>query len=236
MTTLDGPRERSSVKTSPPQERIIGLTGIVGTVLLFAALSTGSPGEPQVNASTADAARYVADLPGWVAPVEAVGDIAMMVLLWAMVGLALLLRRYEGATPVRSTVAMLSGALVAGFVVLDASQEAGAHRAADLDQGQLAYAYDLTSIGFTNVWLAMGSFALACGWVMVTTKAMPRWLGWWGVVGGIAVSLAQFVWKNEVAWLVLYIPFWLWLVTTWVLLVRRPLESAPEETSERTGR
>jgi len=66
MTTLDGPRERSSVQTSPPQARIIGLTGIVGTVLLFAALSTGTPGEPQVNASTADAAEYVAACPaGW---------------------------------------------------------------------------------------------------------------------------------------------------------------------------
>jgi hypothetical protein len=42
-------------------------------------------------------------------------------------------------------------------------------------------------------------------------------------VAGIALSLAQFVWKYEVAWLVLYIPFWLWLATTWVLLVRRPL-------------
>lgn len=234
MTTLDGPRERSSVQTSPPQERIIGLTGIVGTVLLFAAPSTGTPGEPQVDASTADAAEYVAGLPGWVAPVQAVGDIAMMVLLWAMVGLALLLRRYEGETPVGSTVAMFSGTLVAGFVVLDASQEAGAHRAADLDQGQLAYAYDLTSIGFTNLWLALGSFALACGWVIVSTKAMPRWLGLWGVVGGIAVSLAQFVWKNEVVWLVLYTPFWLWLVTTWVLLVRWPLGDGHHPTERST--
>jgi hypothetical protein len=31
------------------------------------------------------------------------------------------------------------------------------------------------------------------------------------------MSLAQCVWKNEVAWLVPYIPFWLWLKTTWVL-------------------
>jgi len=222
MTTLDGPRERSIVQTSPPQERTIGLTGIAGMVLLFAALSTGTPGEPQVDASTADAAEYVAGLPGWAAPVEVAADIGMMVLLWAMVGLALLLRPYEGATPVRSTVAMLSGALLAGFVVLDASQEAGTHRAADLDQGQLAYAYDLGAIAFTNVWLVMGSFALACGWVIVSTKAMPLWLGWWGVVAGIAVSLAQFVWKYEVAWLVLYIPFWLWLATTFVVLVRRP--------------
>jgi hypothetical protein len=174
----------------------------------------------------------VAGLPDWTAPVEAVGDISMMVLFWAMVGLALLLRRYEGATPVRSTVAMLSATMVAGWVVLDAAQDAGTHRAADLDQGQLAYAYDLTSIGFTNLWLALGTFALACGWVIVSTKAMPRWLGWWGLVAGIALSLAQFIWETE-AWLVPYLPFWLWLVTTFVLLVRRPLGDGhhPQERS-----
>ena len=86
----------------------------------------------------------------------------------------------------RSTVAMLSAALLAGWVVLDVSQEAGAHRAADLDQGQLAYAYDLTAMGLINVLLPMGTFAFACGWVIVSTNAMPRWLGWWGVVAGMS--------------------------------------------------
>lgn len=222
MTTLDQSLERGSVRS---QQRVIGLTGIAGTVLLFTALSTGSPSEPPVDANSADAAKFLSELPGWVAPIETAADIAMMVLLWAMVGLALLLRRYEGPVPVRSTVAMLSSALVAAFVVLDASQEAGAHRAGELDQGQLAYAYDVTSIGFTNVWLLMGTFAFACGWTMVSSNAMPRWLGWWGVVAGIALSLAQFVWKSEVAWLVAYAPFWLWLFATWILLLRRPLRS-----------
>jgi hypothetical protein len=159
----------------------------------------------------------------WIPAAEAAGDIAMMVLLWFMVGLPLLLRRHEGDVPVRSSVAMLSAALVAAFVVLDTAEEAGAHRAADLDQGQLAFAYDLTSMGFTNLWLAMGSFGFACGWLMISTRAMPGWLGWWGVVAGIALGLAQFVWKMDVPWLVPYLAFWLWLLTTCVLLVRRPI-------------
>jgi hypothetical protein len=235
MTTLDGRRERSSVQTSDPQDRIIGLTGIVGTVVLFAALIVGSPGEPRTDATTAEAAKYLAGLPGWVAQVDVVVDIAMMVVLWSMVGLALVLRRFEGATPVRSTMAMLSAVLVAGWVILDVGQEAGAHRAADLDQGQLAYAYDLTAIGLMNILLPFGTFAFACGWVIVSSKAMPRWLGWWGVISGIGLSLMQFIWKTE-AWYALYIPVWLWLVTTWVVLVRQPLEPAPADTSEGTDR
>jgi hypothetical protein len=180
---------------STPSVRLIGVAGLVGTVLLFASVIASAPGEPPLDASTADAAEFIAGLDvWWVAVAAAVADIAMVVLLWFMVGLALLLRRDEGEIPVRSTVAMLSGVIFAAYVILEPSQEAAAHRVADLDQGQLAYAYDVSTIGFTNVWLAMGSFAFASGWLMVSTKALPRWLGWWGVVAGLALGLAQLVW------------------------------------------
>jgi hypothetical protein len=139
------------------------------------------------------------------------------------------------AHPVRSTMAILSGALVAAYVVLDPTEEAAAHRVADLGQGQLAYAYDVTTIGFTNVWLAMGSFAFACGWVVVSTKAMPVWLGWWGVVAGIAMALAQFVWTAESAWVAPYAAFWLWLLTTCSLLLRRP-RSRPAQVHDSPDR
>ena len=89
----------------------------------------------------------------------------------------------------RSTMAMRSGALVAAYVVLDAGREVAVHRVADLDHGQLGYAYDLNTLGFTNVWLAVGSFAFACGWVVVSTDAMPRWLGWWSIVSGIGARV-----------------------------------------------
>ena len=203
------------------QLRSIGLTGLVGTGLLFASVIAGAPDEPPLDAGTAEAAAFVRGLEAsWVSAVEAVGDIAMMVLLGFMVGFSLFLRRYERAFPVRSTMAMLSGTLFAAYVVLDPAEEAATHRLADLDQGQLAFAYDVTTIGFTNVWLAMGGFAFACGWVIVSTRAMPTWLGWWGLVAGTALGLAQLVWTVEPAWLVPYAAFWLWLLTTCVLLVR----------------
>jgi uncharacterized protein DUF4386 len=90
-------------------------------------------------------------------------------------------------------MAMLSGVLMAAYVVLDPTEEAATHRVAELSQAQLAFAYDVTSIGFSKVWLPMGVFALACGWVIVSTAALPRWLGWWGMISGIALALTQFV-------------------------------------------
>jgi len=205
-----------------PLARTIGIAGLVGTVLLFAGLIAGSPGEPPTDATTAAAAEFLRGLDTmWVRVAEVVADIAMFVLLWFMVGLALLLRRVEGDIPLRSTIAMLSGLLIAAFVILDSSEEAAGHRAADLSAGQLAYAYDVTTVGFTNIWLPMGGFAFACGWVFLSSGAMPRWLGWWGVVSGIGLGLAQFVWTTPV-WLIPYAGFWVWLLITCVLLVRRP--------------
>jgi hypothetical protein len=67
----------------------------------------------------------------------------------------------------------------------------------------------------------MGGFAFACGWVILSSGAMPRWLGWWGVVNGVGLGLAQFVWEIP-AWLIPYVGFWVWLLTTCVLLIRRP--------------
>ena len=201
--------------------RGIGVTGLVGTVLLFASVIAGSPGEPPLDASTAEAAAYIKGLDAsWIQAVEALGDIAMMVLLGFMVSFSLFLRRYEGPFPVRSTMAMLSGTLFSAYVVLDPAGQAGSHRLADLDQGQLAFAYDLSTIGFTNVWLPMGAFAFACGWAIVRTRAMHTWLGWWGLVAGTALGLDQLVWTAGDTWLLAYATFWLWLVTTCVLLVR----------------
>jgi Domain of unknown function (DUF4386) len=203
-------------------ERTIGLAGIAGMVLLFAATIAYATGEPQLDASTAEAAEFIKGLDAsWITPVEAVADIGMMVLLWFLVGLPLLLRRHEGEVPVRSTVAMLSGVLVAAFVVLESAYQAGAHRSSELDDADLALAYDLSQIGFTNIWLPMGSFAFACGWLMVSTASMPRWLGWWGVVVGIALGLAQFSGLSGPGW-VPYLAFWVWLLTTCVVLVRTP--------------
>lgn len=221
MTTTQAGAVRPTRGT--PVARSIGVVGLVGAALLFAALITGSPREPELDASTTDIAAFVRGLdPAWLQQLEVSADLAMMVLLWFLVGLALLLRRFEGDLPLRSTMAIVSAAFFAALVVLDPSLEAAVHRASEMDDKELAFAYDLNSAGFANVWVAMATFSFACGWLMLSSPSAPRWLGWWGVVGGVLLAPAQFVWTVEPAWLAVYIPWWFWLLTTCVLLVRRP--------------
>jgi hypothetical protein len=205
-----------------PLERAIGIAGLIGTVLLFGSVIATSPREPPLDATAAQATAYLRGLDkDWMRPVEVVGHLGMMALLWFLVGLGLLLRRVEGDLPLRSTLATLSGVLVAAFVILDPSQDAATHRLANLNSGQLVYAYESSTIGFTNAWLAMGSFAFASGWVITSTRAMPRWLGWWGLLSGTTLGLAPLIWTIGSVWVAPYAGFWLWLLTTCVWLVRR---------------
>lgn len=214
--------ERTRAVGTTPVARVVGIVGIVGVVLLMVSVSVGSPGEPPLDASTTEAADYIRGLDAtWLRVLEAVGDVAMMIVLAFMVGLSLLLRRFEQELPWRSTMAIVCGALAAAYVVLDPSEEAAVHRASQLDDRQLAYAYDLGTIGFTDMWLPLGAFALAIGWLVVSTGALPRWLGGWGLVAGVGLALAQLLWTVDSVWVIPYAPVWLWFLATGVVLVRR---------------
>ena len=202
--------------------RAIGWAGLVGTVLLFAAIiPLGSLGEPPLEATTSDAAAFVRNAAeaDWVQPMEAVGALGIIGLMWFLVGVALLLRRAEGDPAWRSTVALASAVLLPAYYLVNASWASAAHRGHELDAAVAAYAFDVGNIGFANTWLALGSFAGASGWVMLTSRAWPRWLGRWGVAAGVGMVLARFVWTIESAWVLLYFLFWAWLLTVAVRLV-----------------
>jgi hypothetical protein len=202
--------------------RTSGWAGLVGAGLLFGAIiPLGSLGEPPLEATTQEAAEFFRNAAGagWVQPVNAVGALGMIGLLWFLVGLAVLLRRAEGDPPWRSTVALASAVLLPAYFLVNASWASAIHRGLELDPVVAAYAFDVGNIGFANTWLALGSFAGAAGWVMLTSNTWPRWLGWWGVVAGVGMLLARFVWTIGSVWTVPYAVFWLWLLTLAVRLV-----------------
>ena len=126
-------------------------------------------GRTQADASTADAARYLAGLPGWVAPVEVVADIGIMVVLWAMVGLAIsapVRGRHPGALDRGHAVERIAR----GWGVIDVSQEAvsGADGRAILTRNSPRTPMDPTAMGSDDILLLMGTFVFACGWLEST--------------------------------------------------------------------
>jgi hypothetical protein len=143
----------------------------------------------------------------------AVGLIAM---LWFTLGLALLLRPYDGELPWRAV--FLAGAGVVSVVSGQiAAWDAAAYRSADLDPQVARYAFDLGNLSFANSWVATGAVALSAGLIMLSHEGLPNWLGWWALAAGVGQVLARAVWTSDVAF-VPFTVFWAWAAVVCVLL------------------
>jgi hypothetical protein len=203
--------------------RTTGGIGLVSAVLLFGPIiAISTVGEPPFDASPEDAVEFFGNLDvGWVHAAEATASLGMLAFLWFVVGFTTLLRRVEGEPAWRSTVALVSGTLVAAYGVLDASWDAAANRGSGIDPSIAVYAFDVGNLGFANAWLALGSFAIAAGWVIREGSALPAWWGWWAIVSGLGLVAARFVWEGSV-WILPYGLFWVWIIAMAVRLVRRP--------------
>jgi hypothetical protein len=203
--------------------RVTGMAGLFGVVALSVPIiAVAGAGEPGFEASASEALTFFRDAQvGWVRAVAPLAGLAMLAILWFIVGISRLLARAEGEPSWRSTIALVSGVILAVYGILDSSWDAASHSASGLDLPVALYVFYAGNLEFANAWFPAGSFIGCCGWVLLRTGILPRWLGWWAVVSGIGLVLSRFVWTLEV-WLVPYAMFWVWVVTVCVLLLRRP--------------
>ena len=132
----------------------------------------------------------------------------------------------EGSPPWRSVVAGVSGVLLPAYGVLDASWNAASNRAADIDPGLAAYAFDVGNLGFANIWVAMAaSRSPPAGCLSRRVDAAA--LGWWRSPrrcrpGAGLIRLDQ-------RGLASVLRLWIWVITVCILLIRarvRPTHSA----------
>jgi hypothetical protein len=201
--------------------RVTGLIGLGSFVLLFAPIiAISTLGEPSFTATAEEAHTFLRSAnAGWVQTGQAVLGLAAVGLIWFVVGLALQLARAEDGPPWRAAVAGLSGLLLPAYLLANVSWNAATYGGAEIEPGLASYAFDLGNLGFANAWLAMGSFAVAAGWLVLETRVLGRWLGWWAVVAGVGLVLCRFVWTSD-AWFAPYFLFWIWVVIVSVQLVR----------------
>src|SRR4030095_8280349 len=217
--------------------RSTGVVGLVTFVVLFAAIVAMSVGEPPFTSSPEEAlAFYLNSTAGWVQVATVVAALAVIGWIWFVVGLCLLLGRAEGSPPWRSAVALVCGVMLAAMLLLNTSGDAAAFDAGALDLAVAIYAFDVSSLGFANIWLAIGSFAACSGWVVLSTRVVGRWLGWWGIASGLGLVVARFFWTSEF-WLLPYAAFWIWMIIICMQLLRKPGKtlSAADERSGQGG-
>jgi hypothetical protein len=217
--------------------RATGVVGLVTFVVLFAAIIAMSPGEPPFLATPEEVrAFYLNSTAGWVQAAMALASLAAIGWISFVVGLCLLLGRAEGSPPWRSAVGLVSGFVLAAYLLLNTSGNAASFGAASLDLAVANYAFDVASLGLANVWLSMGGFAVCCGWVVLSTRIVGRWLGWWAIASGLGLVICRFFWTSEV-WLLPYFAFWIWVIILCVQLIWRPglVLSTADKRVERDG-
>ena len=199
-----------AVDSTHARTTLARVTGVAGLVTLVVVLGASLANNYQSASFTSDADqavtffRSIDDAFGAFSSfATAVGLIAM---LWFALGLALLLRAYDGPLPWRST--FLAGAGVVSVVSGQiASWDAAAYRSGDIDPQVARYAFDLGNLSFAN------------SWVIVSARSLPSWLGWWAIAAGIGQVLARAFWTHGVA-LAPGTAYWIWVAVVSVLLVR----------------
>jgi len=68
--------------------------------------------------------------------------------------------------------------------------------------------------------VALGSFAVCCGWVIASPDSFLAGSGGWPSASGVGLAVSRVSWTSYV-WLLPYLMFWLWVITVAVLLLRR---------------
>jgi hypothetical protein len=111
--------------------------------------------------------------------------------------------------------------LLAAYGLIGSSTEAASVHGGKITPDVADYAFAIGSVGFANAWIAIASFSLSSGWVILSTRILERWMGWWLVATGVGLVASRFVWTSEL-WTLPYLLFWLWMLVLSVRLLRRP--------------
>ena len=215
--------------------RVTGVIGLASFVLILGPIIAASGQEPGFDGDAPAVQNFFRSINSFGSEVGTfLTTVGVVGALWFAVGLALLMARGEGRPAWRSAIAAAS-AIAFGVLNLNGSWEAAAHRADSLPPELALFAFDVGNAAFANSWVAMGSFALASGLVMLTGRFMRRWLGWAAVVAGVGLILSRVSWTNEI-WFFPYAIFWIWMITVSVRLLMHRLEGTDGSSGDRHGR
>jgi hypothetical protein len=182
--------------------------------------------EPPFDASAADIANFFATRDQDLFPIGTyLSVLGLVTFLWFLGGVYTLMKNDW-----RAMIAVISG-VVAVAATIGSSWELASFRVSEGLDPQLArLAFDMGNMTFASAWVALGSFALATGWALLSSRMLPRWLGWWAVAAGVCLIAARAVWTTPF-WFLGYALFWLWVIALCVLLLRRASHARGDASS-----
>ena len=206
-------------------EQIGAAGGIVFVALQMAsqALIQVGGAEPPFDATTETiVAFFMARNSQLFALGEYLSTLSLIAFLWFLGSLWNTLRRAEGEPAWLSFVAAASGLMIVAAVSAGGGWALAVFRKDEgLDPQVARLLFDQGNFAFANAWAMLASLSLATGVVSIRTGALPRWLGWSGVLIAGGLLAARAVWASSG---LVFVPFglcYLWLIATSVVLIRR---------------
>ena len=217
-------------------DKIGAAGGIVFVVMQMAsqALIQVGGGEPPFDAPASTIVAFFMARNG---QLFALGDylstLSLIPFLWFLGRLWGALRQAEGESGWLSFIAAASGVLVVAAIIGGGWSLAVFRRDEGLDPQIARLLFDQGNFGFANAWAMLASLSLATGVASIRTGALPRWLGWAGVLIAAGLLAARAIWASSG---LVFIPFglcYLWLIATSIVLIRGArVPVAPQRQSQ----
>jgi hypothetical protein len=206
-------------------EQIGAAGGIVFVLLQLAgqALIQVGGAEPSFNAPAGEIVAFFENRnPQLFAAGGFLSVIAVFALFWFLGVLWARLRRHEEEPAWMSLVAFGSGLVSVAAVFANSGWALAVFRINEGLDPQLARTlFDSGNFGFATFWVFLAIFLFTTGIVILRDGALPGWLGWFGLVTAIALLIARAFWAVSGAAFIPYVLFWLWLIITSIILIRR---------------
>ena len=166
--------------------KLAGIAGIVFIAILIATLILpGTP--PAIDDSDSDLVNFFTDNRSAILLAQWLGFIVTVPALFFFSYFLVVLRQSEGDQPVRTLTALIGIAATAGIAIVVAAFEAD-H---GLEEKMARIYYDLASIATNGQFVALGTYSLFSGWLIVSKRAFPVWCGWIGIGGGVLAVLSS---------------------------------------------
>jgi hypothetical protein len=154
--------------------------------------------------------------------------LSLIPFVWFLGALWARLRRSESEPAWLSLVALASGLVTAAQLVTGGGWTLAMARIDEgLDPELARLLFDQGNLGFANIWVSLASMLLATGVVSLHTEALPRWLGWSALVIAIGLVIARAFWVGSSIVFAPYVLFWLWLIVTSIVMIRRAGAARP---------
>lgn len=162
---------------------------------------------------------------------EYLSTLSLIAFLWFLGSLWSALRRGEGQPAWLSLVALASGLMVVATVSAGSGWFLAVFRKDEgLDPQIARLLFDQSNFAFANAWVMLASLSLASGVVSLRTGALPRWLGWAGVLIAGGLLAARAAWASSGVVFIPFIVCYLWLIAVSIVLIRR---AGARESSQR---